>query len=290
MALVPGSPSPGLISTAPLIWLAIERTSRWPSPLVAQAEPDRHTLLIAQTAEVAIDPAENRTVNFDPRWDLQPIALVGIAPIAVSVPASSSWTTMSELLAASRFSNQGLSAVSAEPKTPEAMAQDMLRLRTPIRFASRAAGGGGSLEDLLIGRADVCLCGLPEVLPHVASGAVRIIAVSSPARSLILPHVPTLREELRNDRVEVTRWIGVFASRDTPSAVAAQLNLEINRLLGQPEVREQLLSRGLDLMPMPVDRFARFVDMERRKYADLRREVFCAKAPPAGCSIGRLLP
>jgi hypothetical protein len=82
------------------------------------------------------------------------------------------------------FSNQGLSAVSAEPKTPEAMAQDMLRLRTPIRFASRAAGGGGSLEDLLIGRADVCLCGLPEVLPHVASGAVRIIAVSSPARSL----------------------------------------------------------------------------------------------------------
>jgi tripartite-type tricarboxylate transporter receptor subunit TctC len=114
--------------------------------------------------------------------------------------------------------------------------------------------------------------------------------VSSPKRSLTLPHVPTLIEEMRNGTFDVTHWIGVFAPRGTPSAVAEQLNREVNRILGQPDVREQLLSRGTDLMPMSVAQFARLVDAERRKYADLRREAYCIRAPLVGCSRSHVPP
>jgi tripartite-type tricarboxylate transporter receptor subunit TctC len=128
------------------------------------------------------------------------------------------------------------------------------------------------------------------VLPHVASGALRIIAVSSAKRSLALPHVPTLMEELKIGMFDITHWTGIFAPRGTPSTVAAQLNHEVNRILGQPDVREHLLSRGTDLRPMSVDEFTRFVDTERRKYADLRREAFCLRAPLVGCSKPPFLP
>jgi tripartite-type tricarboxylate transporter receptor subunit TctC len=197
---------------------------------------------------------------------------------------------MSELLAASRFSSIGLSLVSAEPETPEAFAHQMLRSRTQIRLARDSRNGRRTMEDLLIGRADVCLCSLPAVLPHVASGALRIIALLSPTRSLALPHVPTAAEELKTGIFDLTHWIGVFAPRGTPSTVAEQINREVNRILGQPEVREHLLSRGTDLRPMSVDEFAHFVDAERRKYADLGREADCLKAPSVACSRSHVLP
>ena len=66
--------------------------------------------------------------------------------------------------------------------------------------------------------------------------------------------------------------------------MAVQINSEINRILGQSDVREQLLSRGADLMPMSVDDFTRFVRTERKKYVDLTRQAFCAKNPVGGCS------
>ena len=116
-------------------------------PLVAQAEPDGHTLLIAQAAEVAIDPVEFRTADFDPRRDLQPIALVGVAPLAITVPAVSPWTTMSDLMAASCSSSLGLSFVSAEPGTPEAFASQMLRSRIQTRLAREPDDGRGTCVD-----------------------------------------------------------------------------------------------------------------------------------------------
>jgi tripartite-type tricarboxylate transporter receptor subunit TctC len=252
-------------------------------PLVAQAEPDGHTLLVADTAEAAIDRLEFRAAEFDPGRDFQPIALVSVAPLAVAVPASSPWNTMSELVASSRSSGLGLSLVSAEPGTPEYMVGEMLRSRTQIRFAE-GHRGGGTVDDLLIGRADVCLCSLPTLLPHVASGTLRVIAVLSSKRSLALPHVPTAAEDPAFRGVDGTSWVGIFAPHGTPPALAVRINSEINRILGQPEVREQLLSRGADLMPMSVDDFSRFVRAERKKYADLTKEAFCVKTPVAGCS------
>src|SRR5215217_114019 len=73
--------------------------------------------------------------------------------------------------------------------------------------------------------------------------------------------------------VDGTSWVGIFAPHGTPPALAVRINSEINRILGQPEVREQLLSRGADLMPMSVDDFSRFVRAERKKYADLTKEA-----------------
>ena len=253
-------------------------------PLVAQAEPDGHTLLVAHTAEAAIDQADFRTVRFSPDRDLQPIALIGVAPLAVAVSASSPWNAMSELVASSRSSDSGLSLVTAEPGTPEYIASEWLRSRTQIRFAHGQQGGGGAVEDLLMGRADVCICSLPTLLPHVATGTLRVIAVLSSKRSLALPHVPTLSEDPAFRGVDLTNWVGIFAPRGTPLAVAVQINSEINRILGQSDVREQLLSRGADLMPMSVDDFTRFVRTERKKYVDLTRQAFCAKNPVGGCS------
>ncbi len=258
-------------------------------PLVKQAEADGHTLLIAQTPEMAIDVPDFRKADFDPKRDLQPIALVGIAPLAITVPTSSPLTSMRDVLDVSRSSNVGLALVSPEPGTPESFAGEIFHSRIRINFAE-GFGTGGAVDDLLGGRADVCFCSLPSVLPHVASGQLRILAVSSSKRSLALPHVPTLMEDPALRTTDLTHWIGVFAPRGTPSVIAAQLNSGLNRILGQPNVREQLLSHGIDLVPMSVDQFAHFVDAERSKYADLRREAFCSRTPFVGCAAPYSLP
>jgi tripartite-type tricarboxylate transporter receptor subunit TctC len=241
---------------------------------VARAEPDGHTLLIGQTAEIAINQHIVKGLAYDPDKDLQPIALAAVVPLGLVVPAKAPYGTLPELIQAARSSAKGLSFASAGTGTPGHFAGELLKLKTKGAFTHVPyKGAGPALNDLIGSHVDLYFPGLPAVMPNVKAGQLKLLAVSSARRSPIAPDVPTVAEAIKADGFDLTLWAGVFAPRGTPRETVARLNQEINRILEQPETRERLVGEGADVRTLSVDQFTAFARAESAKYAEIVKET-----------------
>lgn len=251
---------------------------------VARAAPDGHTLLIGQPGEVSINPMLMKDLGYDPARDLQPVALAAVSPLALVVQSTAPYSTVGEMTAASLSSPRGLSFASPGPGTPGHVAVELLRARTRSRLNHVPfEGGGPALDALIAGQVDMYFAVLPSAMPHVTSGKLKILAVSSARRSLAVPNVPTVAEQTGIRGFELTNWVGVFARRGTPADIVARLNRETNQVLGQPDVVERLVRHGAEAAPMSADQFADLLRSESRKYEALLRDELCAKLLYGGC-------
>jgi tripartite-type tricarboxylate transporter receptor subunit TctC len=114
---------------------------------------------------------------------------------------------------------------------------------------------------------------MPAVLPHVKSGSLKVLAVSSAKRSAIAPDVPTIAETTGMKDFDFTLWAGVFAPRDTPKSIVDKLNTEINKVLNDPETKAKLVDAGAEVEAMSVAQFRAFVDGESSKYLRIIKET-----------------
>jgi tripartite-type tricarboxylate transporter receptor subunit TctC len=250
---------------------------------VARAAPDGYTLLLGQTPEIAINVHLVRDLGYSPRKDLQPVALVIEMPLALVLRSSAPYASVEDLVKAARESQRGLSYSSAGTGTAGQFAGELLRLRSVSRLNHVPNDGAGpALRDVIDGRVDFSFVPLPVALPHVSSGELKILAVSTAKRSLTAPNVPSVTEA-GYEEFDITAWVGVFAPRGTPKNVVERLNRDVNHVLSQPEVRQRLLQSGADIAPMSPDQFAQFVRSETDKYRNIIDEDFCSKYGYGGC-------
>jgi tripartite-type tricarboxylate transporter receptor subunit TctC len=241
---------------------------------VASAAPDGHTLLVGQTPEIAINPHWLKGLGFDIEKDLQPIALTGVVPLVLVVPAKASYATVAGLVAASRAAPKGLLFASAGTGTPGHFAGEVLRLKTGGNMTHVPyKGAGPALNDLLGSHVDLYFPGFPAAAPHVKAGTLKQLAVSSAKRSAVAPETPTVTEATGIKDFDFTLWVGIFAPRQTPKAVVARLNGAINGILAQPEFKEKMYEAGADAIPMSVDEFTAFMRSESNKYLAIIRET-----------------
>lgn len=246
---------------------------------VVQAGPDGQTLLVGQTGEIAISPSIVRKLGYAPLTDLQPVALIGVVPLALVVSSTSPYQSVDDLVNAARSAPRALTFASAGRATPGYFAGELLRLRSQGRLMHMAFDGGGpALEALLAGRVDLYFAALPTAMDQVRGGKVRMLAVSSTKRSLAVPSIPTLMEAGVRD-FDLTLSLGVFAPRATPKEVVTRLNSDINRVIAMRSVRESLVDVGVDLMLLSPDQFRAFVSSETNRYAKLIDDEFCATCP-----------
>ena len=253
---------------------------------VASAAPDGRTLLLGQTAEIAIEPY--LITGFNPR--LEPIALVAIAPLALVVRAAAPYPSMQEFLQAAQTGPRDLSFASAGRYTPGYFAAELLRSRTGARFRHLPFDGGGpALNALVDGRVDFFFATLPSAMPLIRAGKLKALAVSSKSRASALPDVPTL-EESGIRRFDITLWAGVFGPRGLSKDLVSRFNRDINQILMQPEVRDGLVHDGAIIMPISPDQFAGFIRDERAKYRDFISSEFCSQVSAAGCQGLGALP
>jgi tripartite-type tricarboxylate transporter receptor subunit TctC len=258
---------------------------------VARAAPDGHTLLIGQPGEISINPMLMKDLGYDPARDLQPVALAAVSPLALVVQSTAPYSTVGEMTAASLSSPRGLSFASPGPGTPGHVAVELLRARTRSRLNHVPfEGGGPALDALIAGQVDMYFAVLPSAMPHVMSGKLKILAVSSSRRSLAVPNVPTVAEQTGIRGFDLTNWVGVFARRGTPADIVARLNRETNQVLAQPDVVERLVRHGAEAAPMSADQFADSLRSESHKYEALLRDEFCAKLLYGGCTGFVALP
>jgi tripartite-type tricarboxylate transporter receptor subunit TctC len=250
---------------------------------VARAAPDGHTLLVGHTAELAILQHFAGNIGYDPQKDLQPISLVAVFPLALVVRGAVQQATLSDFLAQSRASRRGLLFASSGPGTPGHLAGELLRLRTGSRLTHVPYDGGGpAVQDVMQGRVDFYFSSLAAAMPHIASGQLKALAVSTRRRSPALPNVPTVAETGIRD-FDLALWIGIFAPHGTPRDVVVRLNHEINQLLSQSDLRERVQHEGGDVVPMSPEQFAAFIRSESARYADLLRDEFCSRLLFGGC-------
>ena len=241
---------------------------------VASAAPDGHTLLVGQTPEIAINPHWLKGMGFDVEKDLQPIALTGVVPLVLVVPAKAPYGTLAGLVAASRTAPKGLLFASAGTGTPGHFAGEVLRLKTGGNMTHVPyKGAGPALNDLLGGHIDLYFPGFPAAAPHVKAGTLKQLAVSSARRSAVAPEMPTVSEVTGIKDFDFTLWVGIFAPRQTPKAVVARLNRAINGILAQPDFKEKMYEAGADAIPMSVDEFTAFMRAESDKYLAIIRET-----------------
>ncbi len=134
-------------------------------------------------------------------------------------------------------------------------------------------GAAPALNDLIGGHVDLYFPGMPAVIPHLKSGLLKVLAVSSAKRSAIAPDVPTVAEASPMKDFDFTLWVAFLAPARTPSDVVARLNTAINAILVAPDIKQKLMEAGADVTPMSVDQFAAFVRSESNKYLQIIKET-----------------
>ncbi len=251
---------------------------------VARAAPDGYTLLVGQTTEIVINRALAKELGYDPDSDLVPVALLATMPLALIVPAAAPYTTVDQLLQASRSSPRGLLFASTGPGTPGHLAAELLKASTHSNLTHVPyEGGGAALDAVVNNRVDFHFQALPTAMPQVIAGKLKVLAVSSVKRSPALPNVPTVAETIGPKDFDVMLWAGIFAPRNTPTAIVARLNQEINNVLQQTDVKDPLMRSGAEVDPMSVGEFASFLRSETAKYEALIKVEFCSKLLYGGC-------
>jgi len=238
---------------------------------VVAAPPDGHTLLIGQTAEVAINQSWIKGLSYDPERDLQPVALATVVPLALVIPAAAPYSTLPDMLKAS--ARKELTFASSGTGTPGHFAGELLKLRTgtPMTHVPYK-GAAPALNDLLGAHVDFFFSGFPAAVAQVKAGTLKLIAVSTAKRSPAAPSVPTVAEAAGLNDFDISLWQGVFAPRGTPKDVIARLNAEINKIVTQPEIQAKLADDGAVATPLAVDQFAAFVKAESEKYLGIIKQ------------------
>ena len=239
---------------------------------VARSAPDGYTILIGQTAEIAINQNLHKDLGYNPAVDLLPVALGADAPLAMVVPPNAPYSTLDGLLKAAHATTSGLTFASAGIGTPGHIAGDFLRVRTKTNLL-HVPYKGDALKDVIAGHVDFFFSGYPAAIPLVHSGKLRILAISSEQRLASIPDVPTVRELTDIKEFDLTVWQGLFLPRGTPKEIVNRLNTATNEILAQPDIKKKLSEAGAYVRPMSVDQFSAFVEAQRQKYKQIIKET-----------------
>ena len=236
---------------------------------VAKATPDGYVLDVGQTPEIAVNPYFMKDVGYDALKDLQPIALAGVVPLALVVPANSPFSTVAQWVTALR-EKRPLTFASAGVGTPGHIGGELLKLTLDDKLIHVPyKGAGPAMNDVAGGQVDFYFPGYPAAVPLTQGGKVKLLAVSSAKRSPIAPDVPTVAEASGIANFDFTLWAGFFAPRGTPPDVAARLNTAINKIILEPDIKARLQDNGAQVTALSIDQFTAFVQTEITKYRDI---------------------
>jgi tripartite-type tricarboxylate transporter receptor subunit TctC len=239
---------------------------------VAKSKPDGYTLLMTSTTHV-ISANLYRALPYDSLRDFLPVMKLTEGPYVLVVNPTLKVASVAELVALARERpgriDYGSSGNGSSQHLVAALFCTMAGAplnHVPYKGSDRAT------QDLIGGQIMVGFVGTPIALPHLRSGRLRALGVSTATRSPQMPDVPTLAEA-GVAGYEATIWIGLFAPAGTPADVLVRLQSDITRVLAAPEARAQISSTGVDVSIAAAEEFSAFVRAEHAKWGKVVRDT-----------------
>ena len=240
--------------------------------LVAKATPDGYTLLVGSITTNAVNPVLYKKLPYDHIRDFAAISLIGTVPNVLVVHASMPARSVKEFLAYARVNPGKISYGSSGIGSATHLSMALIGSMTGISMLHVPyKGAGAAVADVLGGQLQALCSSLAGLLPHIKSGRVRALGVTTARRNPQLPDVPTLAEA-GVPGYEVTIWYALFAPAKTPVAILTRLNTETVKALNSAELKERLTLQGLDVGSSSAAELTAFVKTETAKWAKVVKD------------------
>ena len=228
----------------------------------ARAAPDGYTLFLGGVGSHAVNPNLHPKLPYDAVKDFAPITLVASAPSVLVVYPGLPPKNIAEFTAYVKANPGKLNYASNGNGSSSHIAAVLYENGTGTKMTHVPYKGlGPALTDLLSGRVELMFNSIVAILPHIQSGKLRALAVTSKRRSSLLPDVPTLAESGVKD-YEAGSWYGILAPAGTPQPVVERLNAEIVKATKTPEVQKRLAGEGADVIGSTPQEFAEHIRSE----------------------------
>lgn len=212
--------------------------------LVAKAAPDGYTLLHGTAAGLVINPLLVKKLPYDTFRDFAPVSMVVIVPQLLVVYPGVAAATLKELIALAKARPGQLNYASVGIGSPNHLGMELLKSMAGVDMVHVPyKGATPAMADLMAGQVQLAFNGMASVLPQMAAGKLKAIAIGSARRSAAAPDVPTVAEA-GLPGFEYTAWNGNFAPAGTPPALVARISGDIRRALAAPDLVQRLASLG----------------------------------------------
>ena len=236
------------------------------SAAVAKSDPDGYTLLQA-AANMAINPILMNDLPFDTIKDFAPVSLTHMTPYVFVVSAQSPVTSLAELFKYARDNKGKVTYGTTGPGSPQLLATLLLAQQVPLGEMTEIAYKGSSAAhpDLISNRITFMIDPLAASAPHIKSGALRALAVTTPQRNPSFPNVPTAMES-GAPAYDFASWGGMFAPAGTPREIVMKLNGELAKALNGADIKKRFDDMGLVAKPSSPEEFGAFLQAEMTRW------------------------
>ena len=236
------------------------------SAAVAKSDPDGYTLLQA-AANMAINPILMNDLPFDTIKDFAPVSLTHMTPYVFVVSSQSPVTSLAELFKYVRDNKGKVTYGTTGPGSPQLLATLLLAQQVPLGEMTEIAYKGSSAAhpDLISNRITFMIDPLAASAPHIKSGALRALAVTTPQRNPSFPNVPTAMES-GAPAYDFASWGGMFAPAGTPREIVMKLNGELAKALNGADIRKRFDDMGLVAKPSSPEEFGAFLQAEMTRW------------------------
>ncbi len=235
--------------------------------IAARAIPDGHTWLLATAGHLTVNPSLYTNLPFDTVRDFAPVSICASLPsILVTHPALPA-KSVAELIRLGKSKPDYLIYATAGSGSPSHLTGELLKAATGIDFIYvHYKGGAPAMIDVIAGQAHFSILGLPTVLPHVRTGKLRSLGVTSRERLSFASDLPTLHES-GLPGFEVTNWLAMLIPARTPKEITARISAEVVAVLRRPDVRDLLSQQGFTPIASSPAELAAHIRSELAKWA-----------------------
>ncbi len=239
--------------------------------LAADAPGDGYTILFMSVAHIMSKPVYPN-LGYDIERDLAPITVVSEVPNVLAANPALPARTVKQVIALARAKPGELTYATSGVGSPEHFAGEMFKMMTKTNLLPVPYKGGGPIAiDLVAGHVMTSFSTMPPIIPHVRSGRVRAVAVTTEKRAEVLPEVPAIAETVPG--YSMSTWYGAVAPVKTPREIVVKLNQEMLKALALPDIKERMATLGAQIVGSSPEQTAAIFKADLAKYTRVAKEA-----------------
>ena len=240
---------------------------------VAKSAADGYTLMMGTQTTLAVAPALYRKFSIDATRDFAGVAKAGVSPLVLVVHPSVPARSVTDLIALAKASPGTINFGSGGLGTTPHMAGELFSIQAGIKMVHVAyRGEAPAINDLLGGQLHLIFANLSAVIGNVKAGSLRALAVTTAQRAATAPELPTVAEAVLPG-FDAATWFALVAPAGTPRDIVLQLNVEVTRLVGQPEIQQRFADLGMTIGAGTPDALDGYVKSEIAKWSKVIKDA-----------------